>query len=341
MDEMNKIKYVIFEDNYMYKFSSLYYTKESINNKDFLMNDIKHLLRIFQNMQYQIPFIVAYNYVQHIEPGLWKLKVMVKGGTFSEETIVRVYLTNKEIDILLTGFTFGNGSLDSKLKSKPQGETKNYFQYSGDGKAFNFTIKQEDVDKVTRYFYFPDVISLKSNFRDATGLNEIEFDEPEKYQRFYDFFIKILGLDSTDIGAKPTNYLKVLVDPKHKGEEIKSFMNYIKKDTSSSNDFIYDWKSQSGLYFNSTKAYGEIEALIRKKERRIIEETILNLESIIKDTHAGITKISEWSKKLEKKVGILAKPIMPVNSDDENLGTPPDIPQNTPPDPLPNTPPVS
>ena len=83
MDQMNKIKYVIFEDNYMYKFSSLYYTKESINNKKVLSSDINHLLRIFQNMQYQIPFIVDYNYVQHIEPGLWKLKVMVKGGTFS------------------------------------------------------------------------------------------------------------------------------------------------------------------------------------------------------------------------------------------------------------------
>ena len=33
MDQMNKIKYVIFEDNYMYKFSSLYYTKESIDKK--------------------------------------------------------------------------------------------------------------------------------------------------------------------------------------------------------------------------------------------------------------------------------------------------------------------
>ena len=79
----------------------------------------------------------------------------------------------------MTGFTFGDGSLDSKLKIN-KGNKKYLDQYM-DG-TFNFTIKQEELDKVTRYFYFPDVISLKSKFRDATGFNgivEIEFDEPE------------------------------------------------------------------------------------------------------------------------------------------------------------------
>lgn len=325
MDKMNKIRYVIFEDNYMYKFSSLYYTKEYNHNKELLSSDIKHLLRIFQNMQYQIPFIVDYNYVQHIEPGLWKLKVMVKGSTFSEETIVRVYLTNKEIDILLTGFTFGNGTLDSKLKDKLV--NRKYIEKYIRDETFNFNLKQEELDKVTRYFYFPDVISLKSKFRDATGFGlneivEIEFDGPEKYQRFYDFFIKILGLDSTEINAPTTDYLKVLVDPSYKGKEIKRFMNYIKKGTSS--NFIEAWTSQPGSsqsdsYFNSTKAYFKIEALIRKKENRIIEETILHLESIIKGNDAGIKTIDYLDKTVDKTVKKHVSQNDPVISDVGNL----------------------
>ena len=115
-------------------------------------------------------------------------------------------------------------------------------------------------------------------------------------------------------------------------------MNYIKKDTS--NNFIRDWTLKSGSYFNSTKAYDEIEALIRKKERRIIEETILNLESIIKNNEAGITESAGIQKQVQDQVqdqvkrlvGSLQPPTMPVNSsDDENPGTPPDTQPVTPP----------